>query len=828
MESESSRRKRLNLQKYLILIVAVLIATAAIISTVNSVQGQGPIQIPYPGPNFEIDGNTSQDITAPPPGDDWETVIPGPGYLGVSGYLIKDPSSQAKSGETDYNTFVSGGEFGDLSTWTISDGNVPAQSELTNIYIYALLPSESEDGHSWMVMGMERCKKQGTFALDFELNKVPWESYTETPVRTPGDISIGFELSGNPAGPEDLEVLIVKYDPDDFALGCPTAPYTGTYGEGWCTIVSGNATAVGPYGAVIMNDGPIDAPPWGSQDSQGSPRDTIGIYQFAEAAIDLTALGIDPGCPGFGSVHAKSRASLSLTADLKDLSGPLALPVTCEIFGNKFEDLNSNGVWDAGEPGLEGWPIELYDNGSLYANTTTNASGYYHFGQLNDGVYRIIEVCPEGWSQTAPSPTNGCGSGEHSGIPIDIDNNSQGPYDFGNFRNVDVKACKYEDMDGDGGKDTAIEDWEVHLTINGTIVDTKLTEEDGCYTWENLGPLPAGGYYDISETVDTVEWTPTSPTSYDFEIPPQSGASYSGDFTNFRNVDVKACKLDDADGDLATTDDQTPIPVWPVALSIDGVIVEWQVTGPEVGGKSCYTWENLGPGHSYDVHEDVLAGWTALTLTSHDFGPAQSGEIYEFAFVNHEPPGGCPRTPGYWKNWNACSKEAQGMESPQFSKTIEKRLVGERLCEDGFCLVEDLLDPPLEIGNMDPLGLPDGWEPADGCTYNVSVIVSLLNMRDIDGIPKGKVMAKDPAFKLARNLIAAELNYRAGACTTPDVTQAMNDAYALLATIGFEGDGGYDIQWSKKKEPVLWMQAQQLASYLDRYNNAEFCGGDCP
>jgi hypothetical protein len=840
MESESSRRKRLNLQKYLILIVAVLIVSTALILSVSSVFSQGGvIEYPLPGPNFEIEGNTSRDLTSPPIADDWESVIPGPSTLDVSGILIQDPHSK---NATDTTVFLSGEKFAKPEDWDIGAGSPGnPQMELTNIYIYALLPSQSVDGSSWMTLGMERTKEEGTFNLDFELNQKPWTDLSRGPIRTTGDIVVAFELAGNPTNATtDLEVVILRYDPSDYAAGCNTPPHDGTqYGADFCEVFRGPAAAVGTFGAAIMNDfipdveDSIPAPPWGSVDEGGAPRSEVPEFQFAEAAINMTALGIDPGCPGFGSVHAKTRTSLEVTAALKDLAGPISLGIDCEIFGRKFEDLNADGDWDTGEPWLEGWRIDLYDNGTPVANTTTNASGYYNFGGLSDGVYRILETCPlSGWSQTAPSPVDVCGSGVHSGIPVDIDHTSQGPYDFGNFKNVDVTACKVNDLDGDPtttGDQTAIEDWWVYLSIDGVRqTPGQQTGPDGCYTWENLGP---GHSYNVEEDDPAPEWTHLGPLTHNFG-PASSGETYSFTFANFENVDVTACKLDDADGNLATDFDQTPIPVWPVALSIDGDIVDWQVTGPVEGGESCYTWENLGPlpaGGYYDVHEDVLAGWTALTLTYHDFEiPPQSGAVYKFTFINNEPPGGCPRTPGYWKNWNACSKASQGMDSPQFLKTIEKRLAGERLCEDGFCLVEDLLDPPLEIGKMDPLGLPDGWEPANGCTYNVSVIVSLLNMRDIDGIPKGKVMAKDPAFKLARNLIAAELNYRAGACTTPDVTLAMNYAYALLANIGFEGDGGYAIQWSKKKEPVLWMQAQQLASYLDRYNNADFCGGDCP
>jgi hypothetical protein len=99
-------------------------------------------------------------------------------------------------------------------------------------------------------------------------------------------------------------------------------------------------------------------------------------------------------------------------------------------------------------------------------------------------------------------------------------------------------------------------------------------------------------------------------------------------------VDVEACKLEDADADLGSTGDQTPYIGWPVYLSIDGVRQEPVQYTAEPDG--CYTWENLGPGHSYDVEEDVLDNWFNLTPTSYDFGPAESGQSYSFEFVNSE------------------------------------------------------------------------------------------------------------------------------------------------------------------------------------------------
>jgi hypothetical protein len=97
------------------------------------------------------------------------------------------------------------------------------------------------------------------------------------------------------------------------------------------------------------------------------------------------------------------------------------------------------------------------------------------------------------------------------------------------------------------------------------------------------------------------------------------------------SADVSACKVEDRGGDLNTTDDQKPVANWTVYLSIDG---ERQTPGKSTDGDGCYTWTGLNPGVSYGVEEDVPDSWTALTPTSHDFGPVAASEAHVYTFVN--------------------------------------------------------------------------------------------------------------------------------------------------------------------------------------------------
>ena len=64
-----------------------------------------------------------------------------------------------------------------------------------------------------------------------------------------------------------------------------------------------------------------------------------------------------------------------------------------------FDDLNSNGIQDANEPGIAGAKVELLDaNGNVLATQNTIADGRYTFFELNAGQYRLRFTAPAGRS----------------------------------------------------------------------------------------------------------------------------------------------------------------------------------------------------------------------------------------------------------------------------------------------------------------------------------------------------------------------------------------------------------------------------------------------
>ncbi len=92
-----------------------------------------------------------------------------------------------------------------------------------------------------------------------------------------------------------------------------------------------------------------------------------------------------------------------------------------------------------------------------------------------------------------------------------------------------------------------------------------------------------------------------------------------------------------------------------------------------------------------------------------------------------------------------------------------------------------------------------------------------MNLLNKSTVNTGKKMASDPAFNMAAQLLAAKLNFAAGATQCVAATTAVSQAQSLLATIKFDGVN------HDKMSASQTTQANTLGTTLDNYNNNILC-----
>lgn len=83
-----------------------------------------------------------------------------------------------------------------------------------------------------------------------------------------------------------------------------------------------------------------------------------------------------------------------------------------------WNDLNKDGVQDAGEPGIPGVTVRLVNatTNTVVATTTTDANGYYIFNDVTPGSYQVEFVTPAGYTVTTKLNTSPVTSGTDSDV----------------------------------------------------------------------------------------------------------------------------------------------------------------------------------------------------------------------------------------------------------------------------------------------------------------------------------------------------------------------------------------------------------------------------
>jgi hypothetical protein len=184
-----------------------------------------------------------------------------------------------------------------------------------------------------------------------------------------------------------------SFDYEVVAYGDPNDPNDDVpLDAGSFSLLDGNCTTVAVW------DG-------GDPNKEITVTEQAGAYIFVESSLQRfvgnDVLSGSPVVSTTGTVSGRIGNDLGYVATFTNT------PCTGEIGDFVWEDLNGNGLQDAGEPGIAGVTVNLLDGGGATIGTAvTDASGFYLFSGLCAGDYTVDvdgTTVPAGYVQT---PTN--------------------------------------------------------------------------------------------------------------------------------------------------------------------------------------------------------------------------------------------------------------------------------------------------------------------------------------------------------------------------------------------------------------------------------------
>ncbi|WP_177419532.1 SdrD B-like domain-containing protein [endosymbiont of Lamellibrachia barhami] len=248
-----------------------------------------------------------------------------------------------------------------------------------------------------------------------------------------------------------------------------------------------------------------------------------GAYQFDNLLPGCYVVTFDNLPTGFNFSPANSGGDDTIDSDANTATGRshdvilesgdsdntidagINYPPSARIGDRVFEDLNTNGIQDAGEPGIPGVPVELLDcNGTSVTTTVTGPDGNYLFTSLDAGGYVVRFTQMNGHFFTAANAgaddavdsDADTTTGESACTTVAVDEVNL-TIDAGMFRLASLGDYVWNDSNMDGVQDigeAGIPNVRVSLTSDcnndGSIdsVDETITDANGAYGFIALCP----------------------------------------------------------------------------------------------------------------------------------------------------------------------------------------------------------------------------------------------------------------------------------------------------------------------------------------------------
>lgn len=306
-----------------------------------------------------------------------------------------------------------------------------------------------------------------------------------------------------------------------------------------------------------------------------------------------------------------------------------------------WEDLNGNGVFEAGEPGISGVALTLTgtagDGSIVLQNTSTDENGKYSFHQLKPGNYTMTAALPSGYLWVAPNAGNDTAldsdfDPDYGTVSFELTSNTvKSDIDGGAVRMAAIMGVVWEDFNCDGARMISEPGLaEVEVKITGTtnqsveILEVITTDENGNFDFGGLLP----GQYQV-EVIVLAGFETASSTVFNLQIT-------SGQIANaielplFRKGSISGVAWEDVNRD-GIRGIQEPllknVPVTLAGFTCAGAVNDFVVTDEE--GR--YHFEDLYPG-DYILVFDIPENFSA-TLRNAGNDVALDSDIDEFGIV---------------------------------------------------------------------------------------------------------------------------------------------------------------------------------------------------
>lgn len=245
-----------------------------------------------------------------------------------------------------------------------------------------------------------------------------------------------------------------------------------------------------------------------------------GVFSVATPMSPNTAKAMTQATTWLQSLDGQGpKASLLVMSD--PTYQDLIFEAPAASLGDKvWEDLNANGVQEAGESGIANVTVQLYTSGGVLAGTTvTDADGVYHFTNLVPGDYCVQFTKPDGYYLSA--------SDQGGDDALDSDADALGKtvvttlsagendltWDAGMYRKASLGDYVWRDGNFNGiqdGGEAGVGGVTVKLYSGDTLVATQTTDASGQYLFSDLMPgaysvqftAPCGYLFTSSNQVD--------------------------------------------------------------------------------------------------------------------------------------------------------------------------------------------------------------------------------------------------------------------------------------------------------------------------------------